>query len=217
LHPWHHALSSVRRHGGKPEDYLAVHSWFDRTKSAQNHFTHRALRHHVEGIAVAASLFLPGCVTVRTLGEQHLDEDVRGLPTAADWLRHLDPPEWMPKLFPTARESADADAARLGLETGDVEPLYAWFMETETWFDDARHLAMRHHAFGIFEAEDLFGVAMHLPSGKTVPTRYLAERHVARVLGRVPSATDWLRRIKGQKWMGAARKPSEVLVAEEDF
>jgi hypothetical protein len=28
-HPYHHALSSVKKWGGTVEDYLAVHSWFD--------------------------------------------------------------------------------------------------------------------------------------------------------------------------------------------
>lgn len=28
-HPFHHALSSARKWGGRPEDYLAIHNWFD--------------------------------------------------------------------------------------------------------------------------------------------------------------------------------------------
>ena len=28
-HPYHHALSSVKKWGGTVDDYLAVHSWFD--------------------------------------------------------------------------------------------------------------------------------------------------------------------------------------------
>jgi len=28
-HPWHHAVSSARKYGGKPEDYLEIHSWLD--------------------------------------------------------------------------------------------------------------------------------------------------------------------------------------------
>jgi hypothetical protein len=192
-----------------------LHSWFDRTKSAQNHFTHRALRHHVEGISVAEGLFgnvqVATGASVRELGEQHMDEDVRRIPTAADWLNEMEAPEWLPVDFPGAQESAEIDAARLGADPACLFPLYAWFMETEGWFEDSRHLSMRHHTFGIFEAEDSFGVVMRLPSGTVVPTRYLAERHVYRVLGRVPAATDWLRRIKGRKWMGAARKPGDVL------
>src|SRR5438067_1962367 len=32
-HPYHHALSSVRKWGGRVEDYLPVHHWFDASKA----------------------------------------------------------------------------------------------------------------------------------------------------------------------------------------
>jgi hypothetical protein len=28
-HPYHHSLSSVRKWGGSPFDYLPLHNWFD--------------------------------------------------------------------------------------------------------------------------------------------------------------------------------------------
>jgi hypothetical protein len=37
-HPWHHAVSSARRHGGAPEDYLAIHEWFDASKAHHGDF-----------------------------------------------------------------------------------------------------------------------------------------------------------------------------------
>ena len=49
-HPWHHAVSSARKHGGVPEDYLAVHEWFDASKAHHGDFRHRALRHHTLGV-----------------------------------------------------------------------------------------------------------------------------------------------------------------------
>ena len=50
-HPYHHALSSVKKWGGTVEDYLAVHSWFDQSKEITADFRHRALRHHAAGSA----------------------------------------------------------------------------------------------------------------------------------------------------------------------
>ena len=64
---------------------------------------------------------------------------------------------------------------------------------------------MRHHSFGIFEAEHRFGITL----GNTrnpIPTRIVAEWHVRTILGRIPPAADLLRRIKGQPWMAAAQK-----------
>lgn len=52
-HPYHHALSSVKKWGGTVEDYLAIRGWFDESKKIIADFRHRALRHHAEGIFMA--------------------------------------------------------------------------------------------------------------------------------------------------------------------
>jgi len=48
-HPIDHAQSSASKFGGIAEDYLAIHQWFDESKSQIAGFRHRALRHHAEG------------------------------------------------------------------------------------------------------------------------------------------------------------------------
>ena len=101
-HPYHHALSSVKKWGGKPEDYQAIHDWFDESKAHMADFRHRALRHHSEGIFMAECLFgititnSDGrVVPVRFIGEQHVQEDLGKIPTVADWLRTIKPESWM--------------------------------------------------------------------------------------------------------------------------
>ena len=59
--------------------------------------------------------------------------------------------------------------------------------------------------FGIFEAEARFGVLLTTGDERALPTRILGEWHVRAVLGRVPAATDFLRHLKGQRWMAAAQ------------
>ena len=49
-HPNIHAKSSVKKWGGKPEDYIHIHEWFDATKAWIGHSKHRMFRHHSEGI-----------------------------------------------------------------------------------------------------------------------------------------------------------------------
>jgi hypothetical protein len=66
---------------------------------------------------------------------------------------------------------------------------------------DFRHRALRHHAQGVFECERVFGTAILNSDGKPVPTRLLGEQHVSEDLGRIPTLADWLRAIKGEKWM----------------
>ena len=101
-HSYHHAVSSARKFGGAPEDYTAVHSWFDRSKEIVADFRHRALRHHAEGIRLAETIF--GITTVnsagrdvpvRLIGEQHVFEDLGRIPSFADWVRCIRPEPWM--------------------------------------------------------------------------------------------------------------------------
>ena len=101
-HPYHHALSSVHRWGGSPEDYQAIHDWFDESKAFFPDFRHRALRHHAEGIFLCERVFGTTItnsdgrvVPVRWVGEQHVKEDLGRIPTACDWLRSIRPEPWM--------------------------------------------------------------------------------------------------------------------------
>jgi hypothetical protein len=67
-HCYHHALSSVRKWGGEPENYLALHQWFDESKSITADFR---------------------------IGEQHVIEDLGFIPSFADWVRCIRPESWM--------------------------------------------------------------------------------------------------------------------------
>lgn len=101
-HPVEHARSSARKFGGKFEDYLSIHRWFDESKAFFPDFRHRALRHHAEGIFLAERIFgvtlvnLDGAaVPVRFVGEQHLREDLGRIPTVQDWFTRITPERWM--------------------------------------------------------------------------------------------------------------------------
>jgi hypothetical protein len=111
VHPHYHAVSSARRHGGKLEDYLPLHNWFDASKEFMCDFRHRALRHHAQGVFEAERVFGTAIVNsdgkhvpTRILGEQHVWEDCGRIPTLADWLRAIKGEKWM-----LARSSAQSD------------------------------------------------------------------------------------------------------------
>jgi hypothetical protein len=106
-HPFHHARSSARKYGGKPEDYQAIHDWFDATKEGFADFRHRALRHHSQGIFECERHFGTTItnsdgkeIPVRFIGEQHVREDCGYIPSAQDWLQHLQPQPWMIRGYP---------------------------------------------------------------------------------------------------------------------
>lgn len=100
--PYHHAVSSARKWGGTPEDYLPIHDWFDATKEFHGDFRHRALRHHAHGIFECERVFGHTItnsngreIPVRWIGEQHVIEDHGRIPTLQDWLSAIRPEPWM--------------------------------------------------------------------------------------------------------------------------
>ncbi|NYI29953.1 hypothetical protein GGR94_003665 [Sulfitobacter geojensis] len=56
-HPLHHAESSAGKFGGVPSDYQSIHDWFDASKEHLALFTHRAMRHHAQGLFEAERVF----------------------------------------------------------------------------------------------------------------------------------------------------------------
>ena len=67
-HPYHHALSSVKKWGGTVDDYLACHEFFDASKLILADFRHRALRHHALSGLYGSVLFLCMVRVMRGLG-----------------------------------------------------------------------------------------------------------------------------------------------------
>jgi hypothetical protein len=117
-HPYHHAVRSAKLYGGQPEDYQEIHDWFDESKAHLPDLRHRALRHHSEGIFLCERLFgttirnADGkAVPVRTIGEQHVRDDLGWIPTVKDWLTNLQLQPWMGRTpFRPGRDAAIADS-----------------------------------------------------------------------------------------------------------
>jgi hypothetical protein len=112
MHPYHHALSSVKKWAGKVEAYLPIHQSFDASKARfADGARHRALRHHSEGIFLCEQILGPTLTTsagrvipTRWVGEQHVQEDCGFIPTVADWLRHIEVQPWMRRVAVKERD-----------------------------------------------------------------------------------------------------------------
>jgi len=102
MKPYIHSKNSVRRYGGKIEDYLHLHEWMDSTKSATANFYHRAILHNATGIFIGEQIFGSTFVnsdgktlSTRDILEDHVKEDCAGIiPTIDDWLHDLPPKDW---------------------------------------------------------------------------------------------------------------------------
>jgi hypothetical protein len=109
---YHHAVSSARKYGGEPEEWIDIHLWFDEPKGHVGDFRQRALRHHTFGITEALERFgetrmisTGKIVPVRFICEQHMIEDFGRIPSVQDWLSCLRPEAWMARhARPLSRE-----------------------------------------------------------------------------------------------------------------
>ncbi len=211
-HPYHHALSSVKKFGGQVTDYLTVHSWFDATKAHFADFRHRALRHNRTAVDTAVAVFdrlgvsYKGLlinsdgldVTLASVANQHIEEDCGQLPSALDWVLSVNP-GWGQHL--DIEDHIARDLARWGGAADDYRPIHAWFQNPHRYLGHEGLRALRYHSQGIFTAEEVFGVTIINADFRVIPVRFIAEEHVKAEIGRIPTAYDWLSLIKAEPWM----------------
>ena len=126
-HPYHHAVSTVKRFGGVVEDYIEIHSWFDASKELHGDFRHRALRHHAHGIFECERTFGVSItnskgkeVPVRLIAEQHVIEDCGYIPTFSDWVGNIKQESWMNKPRKLSQEQAVENTKDLSYQVTQV-------------------------------------------------------------------------------------------------
>lgn len=103
--PYYHALSSVKRYGGVPEDYLPIHDFMDSSKGVVPDNRHRALTHNSWFISTVIERVFGTMLTTsegrkvstRQIAEEHVLEDFQNkfIPAAADYLSLIEFEEWM--------------------------------------------------------------------------------------------------------------------------
>jgi hypothetical protein len=100
--PYVHSLSSVKKWGGKPEDYLPIHDFMDSSKACLPDVRHRAILHNSFGCFLAERVFGHNItnsdgklVSVRDVAEQHVIEDLGTIPTVEQWLKEVTIQDWM--------------------------------------------------------------------------------------------------------------------------
>ena len=102
MKPHLHANISAKQHGGKPEDYVAIHEFIDHSKAAVADVRHRAMLHSAWGIYVVSQVFgnvitnSDGkTVSTRDIAEEHVIQDLGFIPTMEDWLKEMPIQPWM--------------------------------------------------------------------------------------------------------------------------
>lgn len=103
--PMVHSRSSVKRWGGKVEDYMAIHKLLDSPKATMNNNTSRMLTHNTWFAYEVVPLIFGyniinsdgRSVDVVDIAMLHIAEDFRHkfIPTPQDYLQHMQVQPWM--------------------------------------------------------------------------------------------------------------------------
>lgn len=102
MKPHIHAKNSVKKYGGKPEDYMPIHDAIDSSKSSHASVKHRAVLHSAFGIYLIERIFGATLVnsdgktvSVRDVAEDHVIEDLGKIPSLDEWLGAMTIQPWM--------------------------------------------------------------------------------------------------------------------------
>lgn len=102
MKPIIHVRNSVKKWGGKPEDYQEIHDFIDSSKACHPDVRHRALLHSAFGCFLVEKIFGHTIkisngreISTRDIAEQHVLEDLGFIPRVDQWLKHIPFEEWM--------------------------------------------------------------------------------------------------------------------------
>lgn len=110
----------------------------------------------------------------------------------------------------TAIHHAMSSARKWGGPPELYLPIHEYFDSTKAHMPDFRHRAVFHHGLGISHVVRVFGQSLTTPTGRIVPTQWVAEQHVMEDFGRIPTLADFLRNLQAESWMcRGARKLSK--------
>jgi len=103
--PYIHSLSSVKKYGGKPEDYMEIHELMDSSKSTFPDNRHRALTHNIWFCCTIIPKIFGHrkqnsegkWYNPKDIAEQHCLEDFRMkfIPSPQDYLENMKMQAWM--------------------------------------------------------------------------------------------------------------------------
>lgn len=96
MKPYIHAEISVKKYGGKIEDYLPIHNFFDQTKAHHADMRHRLVLHNAWGIFMCEKVLGTSIVNsdgktvqVRDIGEDHVLQDLGRIPSLSECIQQV--------------------------------------------------------------------------------------------------------------------------------
>lgn len=221
-HPLYHAHSSARQFGGQASDYLALHQFFDQSKICIASNVHRLVLHHTFGITLCVEISGQTwnrasdgvSVATESVARQHIMEDFGFIPSLRECLSGHPLCQGVSGLAVRSQERVLEQLARkFGGVPTDYEELGMWFYRPGLELSDPRFFRLLGNSFGIFLAEERFGISLTRASdSKELPTRTLAEMLIYFALDTIPTLAQFFQGISLEAWMmkGARQLSAEM-------
>ncbi len=102
MKPYLHGKVSVKKWGGKPEDYMPIHDFLDSSKAHHADMRHRAMFHNSMGPYLCERIFGTNLtnsdgklVSVRDVAEQHIIDDMGRIPSVTEYLDGMPMYDWL--------------------------------------------------------------------------------------------------------------------------
>jgi hypothetical protein len=101
---------------------------------------------------------------------------------------------------------AQLSAKKYGGTVDDYLDIHNFLDSSKAHVPDMRHRALLHNSFGIYVAENLYGVYRENSEGKIYSVRDICEDHVLQDLGTIPTVQDYLEGMPMYDWIGGKVK-----------
>lgn len=95
---------------------------------------------------------------------------------------------------------------KYGGEISDYIEIHNFLDSSKAHVADMRHRAILHSSFGIFIAEQVFGVYFKNSEGRDISVRDVCEDHVIEDMQVIPTVADYLQHLPLLDWLGGKKK-----------
>lgn len=101
---------------------------------------------------------------------------------------------------------AKLSVIKFGGTIDDYVDIHEFLDSSKAHVPDMRHRAILHSSFGIYIAQELFGIYRLNAHGEEYSVRDICEHHVLEDLGFIPTVHEWFENMELQPWMSGMPK-----------
>ncbi len=101
---------------------------------------------------------------------------------------------------------AKSSAKQWGGNWEEYLPIHDYLDQAKVGHGTVKHRAILHHTVGCSLCVQNFGPVLTLSTGRDVPVKEIAERHIVEDVGFLPTPDDYLKciNLKAAPWMGGS-------------